>query len=74
MKKFGIFMCSLALVGMMFTSCDQKGQGNGDVNLDEVIEDGFYVAGAATGSEKLVVDYMMAVGLNEVDGKKRDGM
>ena len=74
MKKFGIFMCSLALVGMMFTSCDQKSQGNGDVNLDEVIEDGFYVAGAATGSEKLVVDYMMAVGLNEVDGKKRDGM
>ena len=24
MKKFGIFMCSIALVGMMFTSCEGK--------------------------------------------------
>lgn len=88
MKKFGIFMCSLALVGMMFTSCDQKGQGGGgDINIDNLVEDGFYAVGEAcpikTVNDANAVLAQMSQGINEVDmdqnGKtweesKRDGM
>ena len=88
MKKFGIFMCSLALVGMMFTSCDQKGQGGGgDIDIDNLVEDGFYAVGEAcpvkTVNDANAVLAQMSQGINEVDmdqnGKKweeskRDGM
>ena len=88
MKKFGIFMCSLALVGMMFTSCDQKGQGGGgNINIDNLVEDGFYAVGEAcpikTVNDANAVLAQMSQGINEVDmdqnGKtweesKRDGM
>ena len=88
MKKFGIFMCSLALVGMMFTSCDQKGQGGGgDIDIDNLVEDGFYAVGEACPIKDVnasnAVLAQMSQGINEVDmndnGKtwdesKRDGM
>lgn len=88
MKKFGIFMCSLALVGMMFTSCDQQGQGGGgDIDIDNLVEDGFYAVGEAcpikTVNDANAVLAQMSQGINEVDmndkGKtwdesKRDGM
>lgn len=71
MKRIAMFMSALALA-FAFTSCDKSGKG--DTNLDNVTEDGFYVTGAATGSTELTADYMMAAGLNEVDGQSRGGM
>lgn len=63
-------MSALAL--MVFSSCDNK---NGeDVDLDNVVEDGFFVAGPATGSDVLAAQYMMTAGINEVDKAPRDGM
>ena len=89
MKKFGIFMCSLALVGMMFTSCDPQNQqgGGGDIDLDNLVEDGFYAVGEAcpikTVNDANAVLAQMSQGINEElmnnGGKtweeaKRDGM
>lgn len=88
MKKFGIFMCSLALVGMMFTSCDQKGQGGGgDIDIDNLVEDGFYAVGEACPIKSVddanAVLAQMSQGINEVlmdqdklpwEESKRDGM
>ena len=80
MKKIAMFMSAVALA-FAFNSCDQTG--NGDVNLDDVTEDGFYVAGAATGVADITAQYMMTAGVNEVlmdqEGKswseaKRAGM
>lgn len=82
MKKIAMFMSALALT-FAFTSCDEKEGNNGGVNLDEVTEDGFFVAGPATGAEKIGPEYMMTAGVNEVlmdqqklswDESKRDGM
>ena len=71
MKKIAMFMSALALA-FAFTSCEEKPDNGG--NLDTVTEDGFYVAGPATGATELTADYMMAAGLNEVDGANRSGM
>lgn len=68
MKKIALFMSALAL--MVFASCEN----NDTPNLDEVVEDGFFVAGPATGSDVLAPEYMMTAGINEVDKKSRDGM
>ncbi len=68
MKKIAILASALAL--LTFASCN-KGPG---VNLDEVIEDGFFVAGPATGSEELQAKYAMVAGFNENGKKTRDGM
>ena len=86
MKKIALFMSALALA-FSFTACDQKedgnGNGNGGVDLDNVTEDGFFVAGPATGAEKIGPEYMMTAGVNEVlmdqqklswDESKREGM
>lgn len=86
MKKFGVFMCSLALVGMVFTSCDEKNNGGGG-DIDNLVEDGFYAVGEAcpikSVNDKDAVLAQMSQGINEVDmdqnGKswdesKRDGM
>ena len=87
MKKFGIFMCSLALVGMMFTSCDQNQGGVGDIDIDNLVEDGFYAVGEACPVKSVndanAVLAQMSQGINEVlmdqqglpwDESKRDGM
>lgn len=71
MKKLGLFMLAFAAVTMLFSSCKKEKDGP---NLDEVIEDGFYVGGPATGTESLQVAYRLASGLNEVDKSKRAGM
>ena len=62
-------MSAIAL--MAFASCEKQNGGPGD---DEIVEDGFYVVGEATGSDNIQADYMMAAGFNEVDKAKRDGM
>lgn len=87
MKKIGIFMCSLALVGMVFTSCKKEKGPNQDVDLDNIVEDGFYAVGDAcpikTVDASDAVKAQMAQGINEVlmdqdkktwDEAKRDGM
>ena len=68
MKKIALYMSALAL--MTFASCDN----NEGTNLDDVVEDGFFVAGPATGSDVLAAQYMKTAGINEVDNAARDGM
>ena len=87
MKKFGIFMCSLALVGMTFTSCDPEDGPQGGVDFDNLVEDGFYAVGEAcpikTVDAENAVLAQMSQGVNEVlmdqdklswEESKRDGM
>ena len=46
MKKLSSFLCGLAVLGMMFTSCDN---GKGPIGpIGDIVEDGFYVVGEAT--------------------------
>lgn len=72
MKKFAFLTCAFALGMAAIVSCNKNG---GPTDLDTVMEDGFYVAGAATGATELTADYMMAVGHNEAnDNSLRDGM
>lgn len=77
MKKFGILMCAFAAMAISFTSCDPN-KGGGEKNLDDIVENGFYVIGDATGFEAIssegAVATAMAGGLNEVDGAARSGM
>jgi hypothetical protein len=71
MKKFMI-LSAAALVAVCFASCDKNGN---TTNLDEAVEDGFYVAGEATGVNELKPAYMMTAGINEAaDQTKRSGM
>ncbi len=64
-------MSALALFA--FISCDEK-NGDSTVDFDTVAEDGFYVAGPATGAENYTAEYMMNAGFNEVTKSPRDGM
>ena len=63
MKKIAMFMSALALA-FAFNSCEEKEEGG--VDLDNVTEDGFYVAGPATGAADIEAKYMMTAGVNEV--------
>ena len=60
MKRIAFIMSALAL--MVFASCDNKGDGP---NLDDVVEDGFFVTGAATGTTEISAKLMMTSGVNE---------
>lgn len=66
-------MCAVAAFGMVFTSCENKPQ-----PVPEVVENGFYVLGAATGFADLTVSGVsacqMANGVNEVSKAAREGM
>lgn len=85
MKKFGIFMCSLAL-GMAFTSCDPEQGTQGGVDFDNLVEDGFYAVGEACPIKSVdaenAVLAQMSQGVNEKlmdegsswEEAKRDGM
>ena len=74
MKKFGIFVMSIAAAAMMFTACKKDKQ----QDLDNVVEEGFYVIGEASAVASLqdadAPKAKMSAGTNEVDKKKRDGM
>ena len=71
MKKALIFASALAiLVG--FTSCEKKDKT--DINLDDIVLDGFYVYGDATGSSKIDSKNSMSAGINEVEKAVRQGM
>lgn len=72
MKKSFFALSALALAAFTFASCgDDK---KPDVNIDEIILDGFYVYGDATGSDKVLSQNAMAAGFNEVDKAVRTGM
>lgn len=71
MKKTSFLLGAFALFAVTFTSCKST-------EPEVIIEDGFYVAGTATGADALNVDYRLAPGVNEVEKdvakQKRAGM
>ena len=71
MKRLTYILSAFALVSVLFASCKKD---NKNKILDDIVEDGFYVAGPATGVSDLKAEYMMAAGVNEVDKTKRTGM
>ena len=77
MKKLSSFLCGLAVLGMMFTSCD-GGQG-GKTPIENIVEDGFYVVGEASAFASLEAEgsaaAIMAPGTNEnASNAARKGM
>ena len=68
MKRFFYFLSALALI--LMPSC----KNNSGVNLDTITEDGFYVAGPATGSATLSGQFQMGPGSNEKEKAYRVGM
>lgn len=71
MKKISIILSALA-VAFTFTSCEKKN--GGGIDLGDIVLDGFYVYGDATGSDKVISANSMSAGLNEVDKTSRTGM
>jgi hypothetical protein len=71
MKKIMYVLSALALAALCLSACKKDPQ----QDLDNAVEDGFYVAGAATGVTELAPQYMMTAGINEAaEQTKRDGM
>lgn len=66
-------MCAIAALGICFSSCEKKPE-----PIPEIVENGFYVVGEATGFADLTVSGVsacqMAAGKNEVTKALRDGM
>ena len=87
MKKFWIFAVAL-FTAVTFASCDKNGQqGGGDIDIDNIVEDGFYAVGDACPIKDVnasnAVLAQMAQGINEElmntggatwEEAKRDGM
>ena len=76
MKKLSSFLCGLAVVGMMFTSCDDNGK---QPPVVTIVEDGFYVVGEASAIASLEAEgaevAIMANGTNEnASNAAREGM
>ena len=85
MKKFWIFAVAL-FTAVTFASCDKNGQ-PGDIDIDNIVEDGFYAVGDACPIKDVnasnAVLAQMSQGINEVlmdqdklpwEESKRDGM
>lgn len=64
MKKIFYFLGVAALLLTVSCNKDNK-QGGNDINWDNVTEDGFYVAGPATGSDEIKGVCVMTAGVNE---------
>lgn len=70
MKKFFYLMTAAAILAA-FSSCEKKPA----VDLGNVVLDGFYVYGEATGNaDKVLSQNAMAAGFNEVEKATRSGM
>ena len=68
MKKIIYIFSALALMAG-FSACAEK---EGDTNLDDIVLDGFYVYGDATGAGTTVLSKnAMSAGSNEVEKKVR---
>ena len=72
MKRIFYFI-SVAAFALLAVACNKKDNG-GDIDWGGVTVDGFYVAGPATGSDKIQASCVMAAGFNEVDKALREGM
>ncbi len=73
MKKISLLLSALA-AAFAFTACEENNPFEG-VDLDNVVLDGFYVFGEATGEATKVLSVnSMAAGSNEVEKKIRTGM
>ncbi len=73
MKKIIYILSAMALMAG-FTACDKENQGDGGLDLDNIVLDGFYVYGEATGTDQVIAANAMAAGSNEVEKKIRTGM
>jgi hypothetical protein len=72
MKKFFYLISSVALLASL-SACSEKN--NGKIDFDDLVLDGFYVYGEATGTpDKVLSINSMAAGSNEVDKTVRAGM
>lgn len=63
-----------AAVLTVFTACKEEAGNGGDTDFDNIVENGFYVAGEACGYADLTVKCQFGQGINEVDGSTREGM
>ena len=75
MKKFSLLLCAFAAFAIGFTSCGEPEK----PNVNDIVEDGFYVVGEATAYADLqaegVTNSIMSEGRNENDeNKPRSGM
>jgi len=71
MKKLMLILSALALASIFVVSCEKKPK----PDLNKVTEDGFYVAGEATGSSEITAEFAMSAGINEAAGQSaREGM
>lgn len=69
MKKLFFALCAFAL---LLTACKEP---NKPIDVDDLVEDGVYVYGEATGFDKVDALLLMANGINEAkDQTARDGM
>ncbi len=72
MKKIMYVLSALALAALCLSACKKDPK---PADLDTAVEDGFYVAGEATGVSELAPKFMMTAGINEAaEQTKRDGM
>ena len=76
MKKLSSFLCGLAVIGMMFTSCNPD---DPKKPIENIVEDGFYVVGEASAFASLEAEgsaaAIMAAGTNEnASNAAREGM
>ena len=73
MKKILMLLGAMALTfGAVSCNNDSKQEDKPDV--DNIVEDGFYVVGEAAEMTSLNVKYQLCQGINEVDGAAKDGM
>lgn len=74
MKKLSLIMCAIAMMGVCFTSCKKEQ----NTPIDNIVENGFYVLGPATGYADLqtkgVAVCQLAPGTNEATKEARVGM
>ena len=71
MKKFGFMMMVAAIAAFTMTSCKP----NNNPNIEDIVENGFYVTGEAVAMPNLVAQGQFAVGHNEANNNElREGM
>lgn len=72
MKKFGFMMMAAAVAAFTFSSCNPN---NNNQNIEDIVENGYYVTGEAVGMPNLVAQGQFAVGHNEANNNElREGM